>query len=141
MDNVNLMEYWIKSADNDYDTMRVMYENKKNTWSLFIGHLVIEKLLKGLYAKKNEDNPYAIKSHNLLQLAEKCNLELTEEQVEKLQIITQFNISGRYDDYKESFNQKCTDEYTLIQIKNIEEVREWLKSLLIERESEESTEK
>jgi transcriptional regulator with XRE-family HTH domain len=67
------VEYWIKSADSDYDTMRVMYENKKNTWSLFIGHLVIEKLLKGLYAKNNEDSPYAIKSHNLLQLAEKCN--------------------------------------------------------------------
>jgi hypothetical protein len=38
------MEYWIKIADSDYDTMKVMYENKKNTWSLFIGHLVIEKL-------------------------------------------------------------------------------------------------
>ena len=31
-----------------------MYKNKKNTWTLFLGHLVIEKLLKGLYAKKNE---------------------------------------------------------------------------------------
>ena len=140
MDSINLMEYWIKSADSDYDTMRVMYENKKNTWSLFIGHLVIEKLLKGLYAKNNEDSPYAVKSHNLLQLAEKCNLELTDEQVNKLQIITQFNISARYDDYKESFNLKCTDEYTAEQINNIEEVREWLKSLLTEKESEESTE-
>ena len=63
-------------------------------------------------------------------LAEKCNLDLTDEQVEKLQIITQFNISARYDDYKESFNRKCTDEYTSEQIKNIEEVRTWLKSLL-----------
>lgn len=141
MDNIDLMEYWLKSSDSDYDTMKVMYENKKNTWSLFIGHLVIEKLLKGLYAKNNEENPYTIKSHNLLQLAEKCNLELTDVQVEKLQIITQFNISARYDDYKESFNQKCTDEYTAIQVKNIEEVREWLKSLLIETKSEESTEK
>ena len=37
-----------------------------------------------------------------MALAEKCNLELTDEQVEKLQIITQFNISARYDDYKET---------------------------------------
>ena len=91
---------------------------------------MIEKLLKGLYAKNNKENPYTIKSHNLLALAEKCNLELTDEQVEKLQIITQFNISARYDDYKETFNQKCTDDYTSKQIKNIEEVRTWLKSLL-----------
>ena len=108
-----------------------MYKNKKNTWTLFLGHLVIEKLLKGLYAKKNEENPYTIKSHNLLALPEKCNLDLTEEQVEKLQIITQFNISARYDDYKEkNFKQKCTDKYTSEQVKNIEEVRKWLKELL-----------
>lgn len=130
MDNINLMEYWQNSSDEDYNVMNVLYGNKKNSYSLFFGHLVIEKLLKGLYAKNNKENPYAIKSHNLLALAEKCNLELTDEQVEKLQIITQFNISARYDDYKETFNQKCTDDYTSEQIKNIEEVRTWLKSLL-----------
>ena len=130
MNSINLMEYWQNSSDEDYNVMNVLYSNKKNSYSLFFGHLVIEKLLKGLYAKNNKENPYAIKSHNLLALAEKCNLELTDEQVERLQIITQFNISARYDDYKETFNQKCTDDYTSEQIKNIEEVRTWLKSLL-----------
>lgn len=130
MDNINLMEYWQNSSDEDYNVMKYLYSGKKNSYCLFFGHLVIEKLLKGLYAKNNEENPYTIKSHNLLALAEKCNLELTDEQVEKLQIITQFNISARYDDYKETFNQKCTDDYTSEQIKNIEEVRTWLKSLL-----------
>ena len=46
------MKYWINSSDEDYDAMQVMYKNKKNTLTLFLGHLVIEKLLKGLYAKK-----------------------------------------------------------------------------------------
>lgn len=113
--------------------MKVLYSNKKNTWSLFLGHLVIEKLLKGLYAKNNQDNPYTLKSHNLLALAEKCNLELNDNQIQKLQIITQFNISARYDDYKESFYSKCTNEYTAEQIKNIEEVRKWLKKLLMKK--------
>jgi len=129
--NIDLMEFWLKSAENDYEAMQIMFNSKKNTWTLFLGHLVIEKLLKGLYSKNNQENPYTIKSHNLLALAEKCDLDLTEEQVEKLQIITQFNISARYDDYKESFYQKCTDEYTAEQVKNIEEVREWLRNLLI----------
>lgn len=133
MDNINLMEYWLKSSDEDYNVMKYLYSGKKNSYCLFFGHLVIEKLLKGLYARNNEENPYTIKSHNLLALAEKCNLELTDKQVEKLQIITQFNISARYDDYKETFNQKCTDDYTSEQIKNIEEVRTWLKSLLIQK--------
>lgn len=125
------MNYWLKSSDDDFETMQVIFQNKRNTWSLFLGHLVIEKLLKGLYAKKNVDSPYAIKSHNLLALAEKCDLELTDKQIENLQIITQFNISARYDDYKQNFKQKCTDEYTIKQINNIKEVRTWLRELLI----------
>ncbi len=132
LDNIDLMRYCLKSSNEDYDVMQVMFKNKKNTWTLFLGHLVIEKLLKGLYAKNNKENPYTIKSHNLLALAEKCKLDLTDEQVKKLQIITQFNISARYDDYKENFKQKCTDEYTKQQVRNIEEVITWLKGLLIE---------
>ncbi len=131
MDNVNLMEYWINSSDRDYESMKKNFEVKQFTWALFIGHLTIEKLLKALYAKNNVNNPYTIKSHNLLALAQKCNIELTDEQVEKLKIITQFNISARYEDYNNEFYELCTEEYTKEQIDNIEEVRRWLKKLLI----------
>ncbi len=133
MDYKDLMDYWINSSDRDYEAMKKNFEVKQFTWSLFIGHLAIEKLLKGLFAKYNEDNPYTIKSHNLLALAQKCNLELTDEQVEKLKIITQFNISTRYEDYKDEFYKICTEEYTSNQIKNIEEVRIWLKKLLAQK--------
>ena len=44
---------------------------------------------------------------------------------------TIFNMNARYDDYKKEFCAKCTDEYTAKQIENIEEVRTWLKNLLI----------
>ena len=67
--------------------MNVLYSSKKNSYSLFSGHLVIEKLLKGLYAKNDKENPYTIKSHNLLALAEKCNLELTDEQVKNYKLL------------------------------------------------------
>ncbi len=133
MDNINLMEYWINSSERDYEAMKKNFEIKQFTWSLFIGHLTIEKLLKGLYAKNNTDNPYTIKSHNLLALAQKCNIELTDEQVQKLKIITQFNISARYEDYKNEFYNVCTEEYTREQISNIEEVRIWLKELLAKK--------
>lgn len=39
-------------------------------------------------------------------------------------------MSARYDDYKKEFYAKCTDEYTAKQVKNIEEVRTWLKNIL-----------
>ena len=133
MNNIDLMNYWIESSDEDYDTMLYMKKGKRNTWCLFLGHLLIEKLLKALYAKNNKIALHAPKTHTLLLLIEKCNLDLTVEQMKKLQIIDTFNISARYDDYKRSFAEKCTDEYTAEQIKNIEEVRTWLKELLIEK--------
>ncbi len=127
MNSIDLMEYWFKSADEDYDTMLYMKAGKKNTWCLFMGHLVIEKLLKGLYAKNNPDDPIAPKIHNLILLSQKANLEVPTEIREKIQIINTFNISARYDDYKRSFDEKCTDDYTSEQVKSIEEVRKWLK--------------
>ena len=39
-------------------------------------------------------------------------------------------MNARYDDYKKEFYLKCTEDYTSKQIKNIEEVITWLKSLL-----------
>ena len=127
MNSIDLMEYWFKSADEDYDTMLYMKAGKKNTWCLFMGHLVIEKLLKGLYAKNNPNNPIAPKIHNLILLSQKANLEVPIEIREKIQTINTFNISARYDDYKRTFDEKCTDDYTSEQVKNVEEVRKWLK--------------
>ena len=127
MNSIDLMEYWFKSADEDYDTMLYMKAGKKNTWCLFMGHLVIEKLLKGLYAKNNPDDAITPKIHNLILLSQKANLEVPIEIREKIQTINTFNISARYDDYKRNFDEKCTDDYTSEQVKNIEEVRKWLK--------------
>ncbi len=131
MNNIDLMNFWIESSEEDYNVMKVLYNNKKNSYCLFFGHLVIEKLLKALYAKKNKSAPHAPRSHDLLYLAEKMEIELTEKQEDLLDIITKFNMSARYDDYKKEFYAKCTDEYTSEQIKNIEEVRTWLNNLLM----------
>lgn len=132
MNNIDLMNYWIESSNEDYNVMNVLHNNKKNSYSLFFGQMVIEKLLKALYAKNNKGAPYAPKTHDLLYLAEKLNLELTEEQEATLNEITTFNLSTRYDDYKKAFYNKCTDEYTEKQIKKIEEVKAWLKIMLKE---------
>ena len=130
MNNIDIMNYWIESSNEDYNVMNVLYKNKKNSYCLFFGHLVIEKLLKALYAKNNKSTPHAPRSHDLLYLAEKINLKLDERKEDLLDLITKFNISSRYDDYKREFYTKCRDEYTSEQLKNIEEVRIWLKNLL-----------
>lgn len=71
---------------------------KSSRTSILFGIEVLQEYRNKNIAKNNIDNPYTIKSHNLLALAQKCNIELTDEQVQKLKIITQFNISARYED-------------------------------------------
>ena len=131
MNSIDLMNYWVKSSDRDYESMKKNFETEQYTWSLFIGHLMLEKLLKAIYAKVNSNNPYPPKIHNLNILAEKCNIKLDERKAKILFTCNSFNISARYEDYKNEFYERCTKEYTSEQIENIKEVREWLKKILI----------
>ncbi len=63
MNNIDLMNYWIKSSDNDYDVMLDLKEKKRNTYCLFFGQMVIEKLLKAYYAKTNKNAPHMHLEH------------------------------------------------------------------------------
>lgn len=123
-----LIRYWLESADDDYETMEAMYRSKRYSWTLFVGHLMIEKLLKAYYVKVNEGFPPFI--HNLLRLAEKGEIELSEENKMFFITVTAFNINARYDDYKMSFQKKCTPEYTDTWVDKLKEKRLWIKELI-----------
>ncbi len=128
LNKAKLITYWIESSDDDFDTMMVMYQAKRYNWSLFIGHLMIEKLLKAYFVHVKLDYPPFI--HNLLRLAEKSQLELTMDRKEQLITITAFNINTRYDDYKMTFKNQCTEEYTKEWINKLIELRKWIKKLI-----------
>ena len=133
MNNIELMNYWIKSSDKDFEVMLDLKEKNRNTYVLFFGQLLIEKLLKAYYAKINKNAPYAPRTHELIYLAKKMNIELTEKQEDLLETISEFNMEARYGDYKYTFELKCTDEYTNTWIENIKELREWLKEILTKK--------
>lgn len=124
-----LINYWTESSDNDYKTMMDMYKTKHFHWSLFIGHLVIEKLSKAVYVKKIEDYPPLI--HDLRRLLEKAEINLTEKQIITFDTISRFNINARYDDYKQRFYKLCTEEFTINWINEINTIREWIKNTLL----------
>jgi HEPN domain-containing protein len=123
------INYWIKSSDIDFRAVNNLYNSGDYSWALFVGHLVIEKSLKGLYQKiKGEAAPYI---HDLVRLAEYANLNLKEEQKSILDDITSFNIATRYSDQKFAFYKKATKDYAALYLDNIKEMREWMKELLI----------
>jgi len=125
-----LIKYWIEGSEDDFEAMTAMFDSKRYSWSLFIGHLMIEKLLKAYFVKVKSDYPPFI--HNLLRLAEKADLVLTEDKREQLVTITAFNINARYDDYKMSFKKQCTPEFTSVWIDKLKELRIWIKGLILQ---------
>lgn len=119
-----IVKYWIESADLDFRAMDSLFSNSHYVWALFIGHLVIEKLLKACYAKNvDREIPY---THDLLKIAEKSGLELTNDQKLFLDEVTTFNMRARYPDYKKKFYKKATGEFSGQYIVKIKEFREWL---------------
>ncbi len=129
MNTKEQIKYWIDTSDNDFKAMCHLFQKGDNTWALFIGHIVLEKLLKAWYVKQKESNPPFI--HDLVRLSEKGNLHLDDEQKDILDTISAFNIRGRYDDYKREFYKKCSNAYTKKWIQNIEEFRKWIKEKLL----------
>ncbi len=120
-----VMTYWIESSERDFKAVTHLFKSKDYSWSLFIGHLVVEKLFKACFVKVTRQYPPMI--HNLVKLAELANIRLDEEKKILLTELTSFNIAGRYDDEKRLFYDKSTRVYTTRWIKNIKLIRKWIK--------------
>lgn len=125
MKKKDYIKYWISTSDKDFLTMRNLFMSGDYNWSLFIGHLVIEKLLKALYIKM-KDSGEPPRTHDLLLIAERAGIETSKRQKDLLDLITTFNIGARYPDYKNGFYNKCNREYADARIREIKELREWL---------------
>lgn len=127
-DKIPIINYWMDSAEKDFKTMNDLYQTKNYSWALFMGHLVIEKLLKALYVKQKEEYPPMV--HDLRRICEKADVKPDFQRQILLDSITRFNINARYDDYKQSFNKLCTDSFTAEWIDKIKDCRLWIKKML-----------
>ncbi len=61
------IDYWIRSSEEDVATMHSLFLAERHLHCLFFGHLSLEKILKALWVKYNENN-IPPKTHNLLKL-------------------------------------------------------------------------
>ena len=130
-DKINIdtiFNHWIETSNNDFNTMIHLYESKDYHWSLFIGHLVIEKLLKASIVK--EIQKHAPFTHDLRRLAKLTNINFEKEHILWLDVITTFNLNARYDSYKKDFYKKCTPEFSSVWYNNIITLRKWIETKL-----------
>lgn len=125
IDFEKIKKLWIDTSDQDFNTMINLFNTGDYHWALFIGHIVIERLLKAYYVQERNDHPPF--THDLLRTAKLAELNIDNEKSDWLDTITTFNINARYDSYKEEFYKKCTYDYAGLWITRIKELREWIK--------------
>ena len=118
------ISYWKESALKDRQVAKEMIKSKHNDWALFVWHLVLEKLLKGLLVKEGKD---VVITHNLFRLATDLEeISFSEEYLDWSKEITTFNLEARYDSYKSEFHKRATSEYVAKWDVRCEEVYKWL---------------
>lgn len=127
LDIKGIRAYWITEAEEALTVAGHLFEKGDYSYALFFGHLAIEKLLKSLYVERQKQHAPPI--HNLQRLARLAGLDLDEARRDTLILISSFNIEARYPDLKRSFRERCTEEYSREQMRNIKETFEWLKQM------------
>jgi HEPN domain-containing protein len=128
MDREKVVRFWLDGAQEDWEfAVGVWKSGKQLHNALFFGQLVLEKILKAYHYHKKEDHPLLI--HDLGVLAERTGLTLTDEQKVDMKVITGFNISARYDDYKLRIRRFATKEYTEHWMNKIDLIRVYLLTL------------
>lgn len=120
--------YWLKSAATDWTVAEHLLEKRDYSYALFFGHLHLEKLLKAVFVNRYDEAPPF--THRLPFLAQRAGLILSEEHLDLLEAVTDFNLEARYPDERFSFQQKCTAEFTVQYLNKIKEIASWLKRQL-----------
>ena len=123
-----VIRFWVSEADEALKVADHLVEKEDFSYALFFGHLSIEKVLKALCVKEQQDHAPPI--HNLVRLARIAGIELDKQAESDLVTITAFHIESRYPDFKSSFRKKCTLKFTTTQMEIIKRYFKWLKSQL-----------
>jgi len=119
------INYWLKTANEDWQTVNYLLKGKRYVNALFFAHLVLEKLCKAHWVKDNIGN-HPLKIHNLVRLVEQSHLNFTGEEMDFLRMMNNFQLEGRYPDYKDVIYRFYKSAETKKILKQVNYIRECL---------------
>ena len=119
------INYWIEGAEDDLLTAELLIRENRFLHGLFFCHLVIEKAIKAHVVKVSKE--IAPRTHNLIYLSEKANLEFDSETEIFLGILMKYQLQWRYPDYNPTLpNVLKINEY----FEKTKTLLKWLKEKL-----------
>lgn len=119
---------WIMTAEYDLKTADSLLRAKRKFYVIFLCHLAIEKMLKGIISEKQEKLPPY--THNLVYLLGLTDLTPPKKLNEFIELINDKSVPMRYPeniaDLEKQFSLKLTGVY----LRKAKEVVLWLKQNL-----------
>ena len=110
IDKGKTISYWRSHAEYDLETAQSLFSVKRYPYCLFMCHLAIEKALKALVVIKTDEHaPY---THNLPDLAARTGLDFTEQQINLIAELNEFNMEARYPKWHLDFYAQATESFT-----------------------------
>lgn len=127
---IDRVKYWKDMSDYDLDTAKAMLSTGRYLYVAFMCHQVIEKILKAYWSKITTDPP--LKIHTLSKLASKTGLEqeMSDRQLDFIDVLEPLNIEARYPSYKERLLKSLTHEYCEYLIATTKDLQLWIKEKL-----------
>lgn len=94
MEKDNRHEEWFFQSDYDLETAFDMFKSGRYVYCIFMCHLSLEKVLKGLLVKTKGEFPS--KSHSLIYFVEKIELKMDDSYYEFLFTLNKISVPTRY---------------------------------------------
>ncbi len=104
------IQWWVEDAGRSWHTAGILHKEGDAVSALFFFHLTIEKLLKAIWIRDNITNTPK-RTHELKSLYNETDLELPNGWYDYLSTITEWNLEGRYPDYKLKIYHHATPAY------------------------------
>lgn len=124
--NTKKPQEWLRQASYDMKTADAMLTSKRYIYAVFMCHLAIEKALKGLFTLKLDEVPP--KTHNLIYLVEKIQLELPEKLYDFIFTLNGLSVPTRYPDDLQKLLKDHNKQKTEKVLEQGKEALKWLKA-------------
>lgn len=123
--------YWLDAAEYDIATADSMLNSGRYLYVVFMCQQALEKLAKGLYAYfVNGEVP---RVHNigyiLSKVTDNLDIDVNEEKLALLDILSAYYLQGRYPSYKEKVSQLVDSNEANDILVASKEVFKWMQTL------------
>ncbi len=116
---------WFNQSDYDFQTAEYMFNGGRYVYAVFMTHLAVEKVLKGMYQKKF--NAIPPRTHSLIYFVNKMEIKPPENIGKFLVKLDQSSVSTRYPENLVKLQSIYTQNIVKEILWQTKETLEWVK--------------